>query len=105
MDPMKSPTIDCPACKQGIAIDEFIAGCSHYWKSLDVVQFKCPRCHKDTEACIETDRVSLGYTYAAGSPHFCGMIEVEVDGLEASHVGESLTVQFAGNEWTITSGK
>jgi hypothetical protein len=102
---MKSTTIDCPSCKQSISISEFVAACSHYWKSLDVVRFKCPRCHEDTEACIETGRVSLGYTYAAGSPHFCGMVEVDVDGLEARHTGDALTVQLEGKEWTVGSSE
>lgn len=102
---MKLTTIDCPACKQGISASEFVAACSHYWKSLDVVRFKCPRCSEETEACIETGRISLGYTYAAGSPHFCGMVEVDVDGLEARHAGDDLRVQLGDQEWTISISK
>jgi hypothetical protein len=102
---MNAIIIDCPSCKQSVSVSELVAACSHYWKSLDVVRFKCPRCQKETEACIETGRISLGYTYAAAGPHFCGMVEVEVDGLEVRHVGDDLKVQFGGNEWTIAVGK
>lgn len=103
--PMNPQTIDCPSCKQSISAIEFVTACSHYWRALDVVQFKCPRCQKDTEARIEAGKIWLGYTYVAGSPHFCGMVEVEVDELETRSDGADLTVRIGEEEWTLAGSK
>lgn len=95
-------TIPCPSCKQGIPPAEFIAACSSYWRALNVVRFSCPMCQKSTEASIESSKISLGYTYAAARPHFCGMEEFEVTELQAWPDGEGLMVRMGNQEWRIT---
>jgi hypothetical protein len=91
-------TIQCPSCKQGISPGEFIGACSRYWRELNVVRFVCPLCQKSTEACIESTRISLGYTYAAGSPHFCGMEEFQVTELHAWPQDEGLMVRMGNHD-------
>ena len=98
---MDSTTIQCPSCRQGIAPAEFVAACSHYWREVDAVRFTCPRCQETTDARIENSRIWLGYIYAAGSAHFCGMEEIAVEGLQAWRDGVNLRVRLCEEEWTV----
>jgi ribosomal protein L37AE/L43A len=93
----------CPSCKQAIATRDFLAACSHYWAAVDAVKFTCPKCRKDTDARIEGSGIWLGYVYAAGSVHFCGMDQIKVEGLQAWREGEGLTVQLLEETWTISA--
>jgi hypothetical protein len=58
-------------------------------------------CQRSTEARIESTRISLGYTYAAASPHFCGMEEFEVTELQAWPDDEGLMVRLGNQKWRI----
>jgi predicted RNA-binding Zn-ribbon protein involved in translation (DUF1610 family) len=98
-------TIDCPSCRQSVTPREFIAGCSHYWRDLDVVRFTCPKCGKDTDAQLETSKVVFGYVYAAGSAHFCGVDEIVVEGLEVSRDRSNLAAHLDGQDWIIGERK
>lgn len=100
---MNQITIDCPSCKQAVSTREFLAACSRYWASTDTVQFTCPRCRNDTDARIENSKIWLGYVYAAGSAHFCGVDEVNVEGLQAWREGDGLAVRFLEDAWTISA--
>src|SRR5262245_43740155 len=98
---MQPAAIECPSCKQGIAVEAFLSACSHYWWSVNVVRFTCPACDEKTDARIESGRISIGYIYAAGSPHFCGMVEVSVDGLATWEDGEDLAAELGPGTWRI----
>lgn len=86
------PNIQCPACRQDVSTRDFLAGCSDFWADLGIVRFRCPLCHESTDARLRTSRIVLGYVYAAGAPHFCGMVDVEVPGLEVQSGGAALAV-------------
>lgn len=98
---MNSATVQCPSCRQGIAPAEFVAACSHYLRGVNAVRFTCPRCQEATDARIENSRIWLGYIYAAGSAHFCGMEEVAVEGLQSWPDGANLRVRLFEEEWTF----
>lgn len=100
---MPEAAIECPSCKTAIAVSDFVSACSQFQSSLNVVRFTCPACSETTDARIENSRISLGYVYAAGAPHFCGMLDVPVRGLAAFQNGTDLTVELAGSTWSVRS--
>ena len=93
--------IRCPSCKTAIAPVAFLSACSDYWSVADTVKFTCPTCHAPTDARVEEGQVSLGYIYAAGGPHYCGMEEVSVPDLSVWRDGESLVSDLHGVERRI----
>ena len=86
------PNIQCPACRRHVSTRDFLSGCSDFWADLGIVRFRCPLCRESTDARLRTSRIVLGYVYAAGAPHFCGMVDVDVPGLEVQSDGEGLAV-------------
>lgn len=97
----RTSPLDCPACKQPISPAQFLGACSGYWAALEVVHFTCPLCKGTTEARLRPGVIELGYTYAAGSPHFCAMIEVPVADLEVQSGPNEVTAELDGQRWTI----
>jgi predicted RNA-binding Zn-ribbon protein involved in translation (DUF1610 family) len=93
--------IECPSCKRCVTVAAFLSACSDFWPNVDAVRFTCPLCGEVTQARLESSRISLGYTYAAGGAHFCGMIDVQVDGLTVYRNGDELQAQLEGQTWTI----
>jgi hypothetical protein len=93
--------ITCPSCNRAVAVETFLSACSEFWSDVDVVRFTCPACRQSTDARIEHFRISLGYIYAAGAPHFCGMIDFPVDGLLAWREGTDLAAELDGMTWRI----
>jgi predicted RNA-binding Zn-ribbon protein involved in translation (DUF1610 family) len=94
---MQETNIECLSCKHAVSVDAFLTACSNYWAAVNAVKFTCPHCRATTEARVEHARIWLGYTYAAGCAHFCGMVEIPVQGLD---VGTS-----ARNWWLdLTAG-
>lgn len=98
---MSTPTISCPSCHIAIDACAFLAACSSFWADVDIVQFTCPACHARTEARLEHAQISLGYVYAAGSAHFCGMVELPIDGLRVWRDGADLAVELGGATWKV----
>lgn len=95
--------LKCSSCKAGLTAGAFLTGCSDFWWEMDVVQFTCPLCHRETDARVEHSLISLGYIYGAGSPHFCGMTDVPIDGLRVWREGGNLFAEFGDKTWTIHS--
>jgi hypothetical protein len=95
--------LNCPACKQGLTAQVFLGACRKYWTALQVVHFACPLCEGVTEAQLRPGMILLGYSYAAGSPHFCAMIEVPVDELQVEAGLNEVTARLGAQSWTIRS--
>lgn len=72
-------------------------------RSVRVVLHRCPQCGSQTEAQVENREICFGYVYAAGEPHFCGVEEMEVDGLSTLETDEGIRVFLDEREWLITS--
>ncbi|HEU0143438.1 MAG TPA: hypothetical protein VFQ47_01515 [Nitrososphaera sp.] len=53
------------------------------------------------EAQVGAGALCFGYVYAAGAPHFCGVGEVEVEGLGAAEGAEGLHVSLGERSWVI----
>jgi hypothetical protein len=94
-------TVECPSCKGKVEASAFLSACSHYWSDLNVVRFTCPACGECTDAQVENSRVSLGYVYAAGAPHFCGVADTQLDGLSVHGESEDLVAELDGTTWRI----
>lgn len=85
-------TFECPGCKKAHSVAELLArarpvGC------LGVLAAEVDGCRH--EYVIRGDSIWLGYIYAAGAPHFCPMIEIEVPGLRVDSY-EPLVISVDG---------
>ena len=67
---IESASLQCPACKGRVTLEQFLDTCSRFWPKLGVVQQHCPLCKGRNEVEIEPGGMWFGYIYAAGSAHF-----------------------------------
>jgi hypothetical protein len=95
------PTIACPSCKSAVSTSGLLSACSKFWADIDTVRFTCPRCEQHADARLESGRVWLGYVYAAGIPHFCGMEQIGIDGLRVWRDGTDLVAELDQTTWRI----
>lgn len=92
--------ISCWFCKREHALAELLDTAT-WWQALNVLQVACPSLTKTFELRVETGRISEGYVYAAGAPHFADMIHHAVPGLEVSASGDVLDVTLGDRHWSI----
>ncbi len=92
-----SSQVTCLGCKKPLQAEQFLAACQTWNASLDFVVFRCPHCHANSEARLETGTVWHGYIYAAGSAHFSPQLPEQLPSLqvERSQDGLELTLDQA----------
>jgi hypothetical protein len=88
--------MNCLWCKSDFEPRELLALSNLFWPEINVVVTRTPCCDKPEEVRVETGRITLGYSYGAGSAHFCGMIDIEIDGLTVVLTSETIQISFAG---------
>jgi len=88
------PEIVCYGCSARLSAQEFLDGSSAWWERVDCLQFRCCRCAATFEVRIESGQVTFGYTYAAGGPHFAGMVPISVPEIGARPLEQGLQVTF-----------
>jgi hypothetical protein len=98
---MTPAAVACPSCKTVVTPEAFLSACSNFWSVTDTVRFTCPACQTKHHARVEYGQISLGYIYASGSPHFCGMEEIPVPDLSAWRDGKDLVAELDEVEWRI----
>ena len=86
---------NCPFCRQPLIVERFLKS-AVYWLSQGMGEGECPCCHTRTEFKMEDGKLELGYTYAAGTVHFCGMEQISAPGLRWVRVGDSVGVELDG---------
>jgi len=59
----------------------------------------CPLCRETWEFQLRGGALVFGFVYAAGSPHFEGMVDVEAKGLRWHRDGGTSRLQWAGHAW------
>lgn len=96
-------SVECPSCLKSLSTVDFIAACSRYSAAVDAVCFTCPHCHCATDARIRDSCISLGYIYAAGSFHFCGMVEIATEELTVQRDGDTLLIEHQGKQIRVNS--
>ena len=100
-------SLRCPSCKSEVALADVLTAtvstATPYVASANVVDCRCPSCHKPFEARFVTGSVYLGYTYAGGGLHFAAMEEVRAPGLEASASRTELEVTLGGRSWRFAA--
>lgn len=102
-----APSLRCPSCKNDVALPDVLTATASagrtFERSANVVNCRCPSCHRPFEARFVTGAVYLGYTYAAGGLHFAAMEEVKVPGLEASASASAVVVTLGGATWSLAA--
>ena len=92
--------LPCPACRKAHLLSALFRERATWWREVEVVVTNSPTNGDCLEARVETGVVTFGYTYAAGSLHFAGMVRVEAAELEVEP-GDTLLLIVNGEEWTI----
>jgi hypothetical protein len=98
-----SEVLRCPSCKGEITTRVFLENCRDYFDTTHTVTFHCPLCDQSTDARIGSGRISFGYLYAAGSPHFCGMIDVSVEGISLERADDGIAVVLDQTRFEVRS--
>jgi hypothetical protein len=93
--------ITCPVCKQEVSAAQLLDSCSRYWAALQLVHFTCPLCNAVTETQLRSGAIHMGYTYAAGTVHFCAMLELAVPGLDVRGGSDEVTAELGDRKWTV----
>lgn len=71
----------CRLCGGSYTIRSVIEAAHRYWPSLHLVYSRRTCCGATEEFEVQPGKVVIGYIYAAGAPHFCGMEEYDAPGL------------------------
>jgi hypothetical protein len=95
--------LHCPACKREIDVSAFVENCRSYFATTHTVSFRCPLCEKTTDARIERGRILLGYIYAAGAPHFCGMIEIPVANIDVDRSDGGIAIVLGERRFEVAA--
>jgi hypothetical protein len=74
-------TFACPLCKQDITAAALFAELAAYAPTTAHFTARCPACRDYLEFQAQSGRITLGYTYWAGSMHFEGVVDAKVPGL------------------------
>jgi hypothetical protein len=96
--------VTCLSCKRHLTATEFVTACRSWSADIDCVIFHCPHCQSPSEVQLENGRITHGYIYAAGSPHFSPqfpellsalVVEQSADGLKVTLDDASRTIPRA----------
>ena len=93
--------LTCPACKADLAPHEVLDACRGYWVALRSSNFSCPHCKNSTEIQLQSGLLSWGYSYAAGTVHFCAMIECPLEELQVELLQGGAIVSLGGRSWRL----
>jgi hypothetical protein len=74
-------TFACPLCKKEIAAATLFAELAAFAPTTAHFAARCPACRDYLEFQAQSGRITLGYTYWAGSMHFEGVVDAKVPGL------------------------
>ena len=77
----------CPGCAASLSPAALLACVRGVWRGLRVIRAACPSCEELLEFRVVPGRLLVGYTYAAGAPHF--MLEAVHSAPEVTGVWES----------------
>jgi len=96
--------IECPSCSAEVSVAEVLAGASKYWSVVRAaLHCRFPCCGAINEAQLMSEKISMGYLYAAGTAHFCGMVDYEVPGMTVARCENGLKVYYQGQAFLIPS--
>lgn len=91
----------CGGCGKVSDLPEFLDDCSGYWPELQAVRHRCATCGAKAEVQLLWCEVRVGYSYAAGSPHFAAMESIPAPGLVRQRGEDCVTATFEGRSWVF----
>lgn len=100
--------ISCSRCEGSYTVLDLVERAEDWWRNVDVVRSTTPCCAAREEIRIEPGKVGRGYVYAAGGPHFCGMVEYvcpEISDRKDSEEGLSFSLRGEGRWVPAIKGK
>jgi hypothetical protein len=92
---------DCKLCGGKYSISNVVTRIKYYWKNVDVFVSSLPCCDATAEIRITSTKIIEGYVYAAGSPHFCGMIEYDNSEIEVEDFADRKRVIFNDKQFDV----
>lgn len=87
----------CPSCSASVRIEELLGGGLRYSSGTMAFTSSCPLCAKEIEFQARAGRLTIGYTYWAGSFHFEGLFDVPARGIRADLSPDSPSVSYGGS--------
>lgn len=96
-------TVPCRSCKSLNRVATLLDGAA-WWRDVNVLKAQCASCDYKIEMRVESGLAIVGYVYAAGQPHFAGMLDYSIGGLLVAK-SVMLTVELEGRVWTFNDRK
>ncbi|MBK7972429.1 MAG: hypothetical protein IPK07_03800 [Deltaproteobacteria bacterium] len=94
----------CVHCHARFAVADLVNAIDGYSRQVRVFSSRTPCCGTGEELQIDGRTLTRGYTYAAGSLHFEGMIDLPIAGLVVHDEGAAMRLTFRGRTWTVPAG-
>lgn len=88
--------IGCEQCGGTFTLRAVLEGELRYWRDVGAVIGKAPCCGGVEELRLSEETVWRGYSFAAGSAHFCPMEKYAAPGLECQGLGDTLRFRLDG---------
>ncbi len=93
----------CPECKAESNLRSFLGDRADYDPRTKVVHHRCQKCSLATEAQLLPGEVRIGYTYAAGVPHFASVEDHAAPRLRRIGQNDHIQLFLNGETWCIHS--
>jgi hypothetical protein len=76
-------SLQTPCCARNLEPEAFLGAVRGWVEGAGFFYGTCPACGEGWEFQVRGSTVVFGYTYAAGSLHFEGLVDVKAPGLRA----------------------
>ena len=88
-----------PCCRAELSAEAFLKAVEGYVPATSSFAGRCPACGEFWEFQVRSGQAVFGYIYAAGSPHFEGMVDVAARGLRAQGSGRTCGLMWGPFRW------
>lgn len=92
---------DCVHCHARFAVADLVNAIDGYSRQVRVFSSRAPCCGTGEELQVHGRTLTRGYTYATGSLHFEGVIDLPIAGLAVEDEGAVMRLSFRGRAWTV----
>ncbi len=91
--------LQVPCCKAELSAEAFLGAVEGYVSMTNSFAGRCPACGEFWEFQVRGGCAVFGYIYAAGSPHFEGMVDVVAPGLCVDGPSSAQTLRWGAFRW------
>lgn len=88
-----------PCCHAALSAEAFLKAVEGCVPVTGSFAGRCPACGESWEFQVRSGQAVFGYLYAAGSPHFEGLVDVAARGLRVEGAGARRGLRWGPFQW------